>query len=107
MNVCIVFGPGAAINVVERAERALNERGVESWRADRDASAAAHSARLQKTDLILTLGGGGTFLAGGRLAAPRGVPLPGVDLRRPRLLPEPGEGAPANRVPPVLRGPNR
>ena len=88
MNVCIVFGPGAAINVVERAEQVLKERGVESWRADRDSSAAAHSARLKKTDLILTLGGDGTFLAGGRLAAPRGIPVLGVNLGRLGFLTE-------------------
>ena len=88
MNVGIVFGPGAAITVVERAESVLKEHGVESWRAERDASIAAHSARLQKTDLILTLGGDGTFLAGGRLAAPRGIPVLGVNLGRLGFLTE-------------------
>ena len=71
MIACIVHGPGAPKHVVERAERVLAERGAEVWRAERDAPASSRSGKLQKTDLILTLGGDGTFLAGGRLAAPR------------------------------------
>src|SRR5438128_11268640 len=43
---------------------------------------------LQKSDLILTLGGDGTFLAGARLAAPRGIPILGVNHGRLGFLTE-------------------
>ncbi len=88
MIACIVHGPGAPKHVVERAERVLAERGAEVWRAERDAPASSRSGKLQKTDLILTLGGDGTFLAGGRLAAPRGIPVLGVNLGRLGFLTE-------------------
>ncbi len=88
MIACIVHGPGAPKQVVERAERALAEQGAEVWRADRDAPTGSRSARLKNTGLILTLGGDGTFLAGGRLAAPRGIPVLGVNLGRLGFLTE-------------------
>jgi NAD+ kinase len=88
MNVCIVYGPGAPQQVVERTELMLSERGGESWRAQRDEPTTSLAARLLKTDLILTLGGDGTFLAGGRLAAPRGIPVLGVNLGRLGFLTE-------------------
>jgi NAD+ kinase len=88
MIVCIVHGPGAASAIVERAQQVLGERGVEYWSAGREEPAAAVTARLQKTDLVLTLGGDGTFLAGARAAAPRSIPLLGVNLGRLGFLTE-------------------
>ncbi len=88
MIACIVHGPGAQKHVVERAEHVLVEKGAKAWRAERDAPVRSASARLQKTDLIITLGGDGTFLAGGRLAAPRGIPVLGVNLGRLGFLTE-------------------
>ncbi len=88
MNACIVHGPGAPMQVVERAGRLLSDHGTQVWRAERDASAGSLSSRLQGTDLILTLGGDGTFLAGGRLGAPRGIPVLGVNLGRLGFLTE-------------------
>jgi NAD+ kinase len=88
VNVCIVYGPGAPPAVVERAKRILGERGVEFWTAGREDPGAALAPRLQKTDLVLTLGGDGTFLAGARVAAPRGIPLLGVNLGRLGFLTE-------------------
>lgn len=88
MIVCIVHGPGAPQAVVERAQRMLTDRGLESFTAGREEPVAAVASRLQKTDLMLTLGGDGTFLAGARLSAPRGIPLLGVNLGRLGFLTE-------------------
>jgi NAD+ kinase len=85
---CIVHGPGAPQAVVERAHHVLIERGIETWTAARDESAGSAAARLAKTDFVITLGGDGTFLAGARLAAPRGLPLLGVNLGRLGFLTE-------------------
>jgi NAD+ kinase len=88
MIVCIVHGPGAPPAVVERAQHLLRDRGIECWTAGREEPAAAVTARLRKTDLVLTLGGDGTFLAGARVAAPRSIPLLGVNLGRLGFLTE-------------------
>lgn len=88
MNVCILHGPGAEKSVVERTFKALEARSVEGWEADRDGPVNAITSRLKETALIITLGGDGTFLAGGRLAAPRGIPVLGVNLGRLGFLTE-------------------
>jgi NAD+ kinase len=85
---CIVHGPGAPQAVVDRAHHALKDRGVETWTAGREEPSAAVAPRLATTDLVVTLGGDGTFLAGARLAAPRGIPLLGVNLGRLGFLTE-------------------
>ena len=82
MSVCILHGPGAEKSVVQRAFKALRGHKVDAWEADRDGPVSAITSRLKDTTLILTLGGDGTFLAGGRLAAPRGILLLGVNLGR-------------------------
>lgn len=88
MIVCIVHGPGAPPDVLERARRVLSDRGIESWTARREEPATAIASRLHATSLLLTLGGDGTFLSGARLAAPRGVPLLGLNLGRLGFLTE-------------------
>lgn len=88
MIVCIVHGPGAPEAVVERAQQVLAGRGLESFTTGREDPVAAVTSRLQKTELMLTLGGDGTFLAGARMAAPRGIPLLGVNLGRLGFLTE-------------------
>jgi len=88
VKVCIVHGAGAPQAVVERAHHVLTDRGVETWTAAREEPAGALTARLGTTDVIVTLGGDGTFLAGARLAAPRGIPLLGVNLGRLGFLTE-------------------
>lgn len=88
MIVCIVHGPGAPPAVVERAQKVLSDRAIECWTAGREEPAAAVTTRLRKTDLVLTLGGDGTFLAGARMVAPRSIPLLGVNLGRLGFLTE-------------------
>lgn len=88
MRACILYGPGADKAVVEATVKALKNRNVDCWEADRDGPPSALTARLKETNLIVTLGGDGTFLAGARLAAPRGIPLLGVNLGRLGFLTE-------------------
>jgi NAD+ kinase len=87
-NVCILYGPGAERAVVDRTIKALKDRDVDCWEADRDGPVSAITGRLKETNLVVTLGGDGTFLAGARLAAPRGIPLLGVNLGRLGFLTE-------------------
>jgi len=88
MIACIVSGPGAPDSIMKRAEQVFAQHGVECWHAGRDHPEAAIASRLTKTDLLMTLGGDGTFLAGARLAGPRGIPLLGVNLGRLGFLTE-------------------
>jgi NAD+ kinase len=87
-KACILYGPGTERAVIDRAIKALNDRNVDCWEADRDGPGSAVTARLTDTALLVTLGGDGTFLAGARLAAPRGIPLLGVNLGRLGFLTE-------------------
>jgi len=88
MIACIVSGPGAADTILKRAEESLAQHGVESWHAKRDQPEGTITSWLAKTELLMTLGGDGTFLAGARLAGPRGIPLLGVNLGRLGFLTE-------------------
>src|SRR6266852_3544343 len=67
LSVCILHGPGAEQSVIERTFKAVEAHKVEAWEADRDGPLTAITTRLKGTALIVTLGGDGTFLAGGRL----------------------------------------
>jgi NAD+ kinase len=88
MRVCILHGPRADRAVVDATIKALEARHAECWEADRDGPVGAVTGRLRETDLVVTLGGDGTFLSGARLAAPRGIPLLGVNLGRLGFLTE-------------------
>jgi NAD+ kinase len=88
MKVGILLGPRAQEAVVEGALRAVRASGVEVWEAHRDEPVTSFSGMLRETKLLVTLGGDGTFLAGARLAAPRGIPILGVNLGRLGFLTE-------------------
>ncbi|HEY4913537.1 MAG TPA: NAD(+)/NADH kinase [Candidatus Dormibacteraeota bacterium] len=85
---CILRGPGADQSVVDSAIATLKERGVETFESNRDGPTKAVTDRLKGCGLVVTLGGDGTFLAGARFAAPRGIPLLGVNLGRLGFLTE-------------------
>ncbi|HXC78897.1 MAG TPA: NAD(+)/NADH kinase [Candidatus Acidoferrum sp.] len=87
-KVCILRAPHADRVAVEATSKALKTRKIAWWEADRDGPESAITAHLGATTLMVTLGGDGTFLAGARLAAPRGIPILGVNLGRLGFLTE-------------------
>jgi NAD+ kinase len=88
MKVCLLRGAGVDQKVVDGAMRVTKARNVEAGEVPRDAPAGTMARSLRDTELLLTLGGDGTFLAGARLAAPRGIPILGVNHGRLGFLTE-------------------
>jgi NAD+ kinase len=88
MKVCILRAPHTDKSVIARAVKVIKAHQGEAWEADRDGPESAITSRLKDTTLMITLGGDGTFLGGARLAAPRGIPLLGVNLGRLGFLTE-------------------
>jgi NAD+ kinase len=79
-EIGFLLHPGEQHAVEPGAARA-RELGFEVWIEVRrpEATMAAHAAN---TELLVTIGGDGTFLYGARLAAPRGIPVLGVNRGR-------------------------
>jgi NAD+ kinase len=69
-------------------EKVLAASGIQFWRHERDQALERVTEQLATTDLVLTLGGDGTFLHGARLALPHEVPVLGVNLGRLGMLTE-------------------
>ncbi|HYL07186.1 MAG TPA: NAD(+)/NADH kinase [Candidatus Udaeobacter sp.] len=82
MKVFVLRGPRAEQAVIDRLHAELATRNVTAVEVERDGSVADHAVHLKDADLLVTLGGDGTFLAGARLAAPREIPILGVNLGR-------------------------
>jgi NAD+ kinase len=70
------------------ARRMLEGAGYEVWGVERAAAPSRNTPHLTRTRLLLTVGGDGTLLHGAHLAAPRGIPLLGVNLGRLGFLTE-------------------
>ena len=87
-KVCILHATHAQRSAVDATIKALRARKAGWWEADRDGPESAVTGQLKDTTLMVTLGGDGTFLAGARLAAPRGIPILGVNLGRLGFLTE-------------------
>ncbi len=80
-----------APSLAEEMTRYLSRLGLQAEVASFEDEAAV--ARIGQQDMIAVLGGDGTMLRGGCMAAPFGVPVLGVNLGRLGFLPEvqPGE----------------
>lgn len=79
-SIGFLLHPGEQTTVQAAIARAQS-CGFRAWTAleDPEAAIAEHG---ETTALLVTLGGDGTFLYGARLAAPRGIPVVGVNRGR-------------------------
>ena len=68
-------------HAVEPAAQRARELGYDVWVEVREPESVI-AAHAESTDLLVTVGGDGTFLFGARLAAPRGIPVVGVNRGR-------------------------
>jgi NAD+ kinase len=79
-SIGFLLHPGEQV-VVQSAIARAQACGFEAWTALEDPEAAMRE-HGSDTALLVTLGGDGTFLYGARLAAPRGIPVVGVNRGR-------------------------
>jgi NAD+ kinase len=73
---------------VECVRTMIEQAGLRVWQVERDSSQGSNAAELARTRLLITVGGDGTLLYGAKLAAPRGIPLLGINLGRLGFLTE-------------------
>ena len=79
MKICLIRGSGVEQNEVDSVFHSMKARQIEAVELKREAKAEVVAQVMRETDLLLTLGGDGTFLAGARVAAPRDIPILGVN----------------------------
>ncbi len=79
-SIGFLLHPGEQV-VVQAAIARAQSCGFAAWTALEDPEGAMHEHGAN-TALLVTLGGDGTFLYGARLAAPRGIPVVGVNRGR-------------------------
>ncbi len=89
-SVGFLFHPAVdrGLASIEAARRRLYQQGLETWEADRPKVDGELRARLRDTIVLVTFGGDGTFLHGGRLALAADIPIIGVNLGRLGFLTE-------------------
>ena len=85
MRACLVHHPSVDLGPTEEL---LHAAGIETWRHERELGGEPFSSALENTQLVITLGGDGTFLHGARLAIPHEVPVLGVNFGRLGMLTE-------------------
>lgn len=71
-----------AAELAERLRQTLEERGLEVSAGELNEESLRQWVRTQRTDLFIALGGDGSMLRAGRLCAPLGIPILGVNLGR-------------------------
>ncbi len=79
-SIGLLLHPGED-HIVDLVTRQAAAHGWTTWSTDAD-PAAAMDANADTVKLLVTVGGDGTFLLGARLAAPRGIPILGVNRGR-------------------------
>jgi NAD+ kinase len=94
IGIVVHGGRQAAIDAAERVRRWASDRGIPSTDIDvwddesGRLSARAEAEKAGNPDLIVTVGGDGTFLRGARVAAPIGALVLGVNVGRVGFLTE-------------------
>lgn len=84
----------------------LDSRGYVTWLCSAwDSEEAA--ARLDGTELLLTVGGDGTILRAAQVAAPAGIPVTGINLGKLGFLTECNAGEALDKLPTLLEGQSR
>jgi NAD+ kinase len=93
----------ASVQLAQRVQALLGERGVEVWQtSDWDDSAISES--IAGTDLLICLGGDGTVLRAARVIVPHPVPILGVNMGRLGFLTEVRPSELVDRLADALEG---
>ena len=81
-NIAIVVRPGSSDTLVEgeTIRNWLGERGIDSTVTTTDDQRLREGIEESRFDLLVALGGDGTMLRAGHLAAPHGLPILGINL---------------------------